>query len=60
MFELQDTQNVYHRHIHAFSFRNVQKQCLRYSFKAKADVANKDKLYLLHARVTREEFLQWS
>jgi len=43
-------------HIHKFIFETVQKQHVLYSFKAMADTTDKDKLYLLHARVKREDF----
>ena len=43
-------------HIHKFIFETVQKQHVLYSFKAMADTTDKDKLYLLHARVKGEDF----
>ena len=44
--KLQGIENVYQGHIHACSFKTVENQTLRYSFKAAADTTGEDKLYL--------------
>ena len=50
---------AYHRHIHACSFRTVQKEKSTIVIWDYADTRNKDRLYLWHSRLSKRNF-RWS